>query len=206
MPKLPYQIFPGIFSSIDSYNKKVVHGWFDRHQSSPHWLRELGPVKGYQNPPHFTKFFVVDDETCVRLRGTPDGILVREDDSFLIVDYKTAKFTANQDALLPTYETQLNAYAYIGERTGFTPVSGLVLVYMEPVTDDVAAGNDGSHTDEGFLMGFSAHILPVEIKPDLVPPLLRKVREISDLPRPPAGLAGCENCGRVDSLVDATIS
>ncbi|MEK7873958.1 MAG: hypothetical protein AAB502_08910, partial [Chloroflexota bacterium] len=28
--KLPYQIFPGIFRSIDSYTKKVVHGFFRR--------------------------------------------------------------------------------------------------------------------------------------------------------------------------------
>ena len=26
----PWQIFPGIFSSIDSYSKKVAHGQFDR--------------------------------------------------------------------------------------------------------------------------------------------------------------------------------
>ena len=32
---LPYQIFPGIFSSIDAYTKNVVHGWFDRHGDGP---------------------------------------------------------------------------------------------------------------------------------------------------------------------------
>ena len=37
---IPYQIFPGIFSSIDSYGKRLVHGWFDRHQSAPPWLSE----------------------------------------------------------------------------------------------------------------------------------------------------------------------
>jgi len=35
--KLPWQIFPGIFSSIDSYSKKVVHGQFDR-SGMPGWL------------------------------------------------------------------------------------------------------------------------------------------------------------------------
>ena len=33
--ELPYQIFPGIFSSIDSYTKKIVHGWFDRTGVAP---------------------------------------------------------------------------------------------------------------------------------------------------------------------------
>jgi len=35
--KLPWQIFPGIFSSIDSYSKKVVHGQFDK-SGMPGWL------------------------------------------------------------------------------------------------------------------------------------------------------------------------
>ena len=37
------------------------------------------------------------------------------------------------------YEVQLNAYAVIGEQKGFAPVSGLALVYTEPVTDDVTS-------------------------------------------------------------------
>ncbi len=50
---IPYQIFPGIFSSIDAYGKRLVHGWFDRHQSAPPWLSDLGNIKGYRNPPHY---------------------------------------------------------------------------------------------------------------------------------------------------------
>ena len=30
---LPFQIFPGIFSSIDAYTKRVVHSWIDRNSS-----------------------------------------------------------------------------------------------------------------------------------------------------------------------------
>jgi hypothetical protein len=87
---IPYQIFPGIFSSIDAYGKRLVHGWFDRHQSAPPWLTGLGKVKGYRHPPHYTKFSILDEQSNVVLRGTPDGILVTQDDSHLIVDYKTA--------------------------------------------------------------------------------------------------------------------
>ena len=50
--KLPFQIFPGIFSSIDSYTKNIVHSWFDTHGCCPVWLSELGEIKGYVNPPH----------------------------------------------------------------------------------------------------------------------------------------------------------
>jgi hypothetical protein len=198
--KLPYQIFPGIFSSIDAYGKRLVHGWFDRHGGPPPWLAGLGEVRGYRNPPHYSKFSVLDNQTSVVLRGTPDGVLIRADGSHLIVDYKTAKFTAHQDELFALYEAQLNAYAHIGERAGLSPVTGLALVYTEPVTDEAAAQKDANTTGQGFLMEFSAHILPVDLKPKLVPKLLRRVREIYDLKRPPESLPDCENCALLENL------
>ena len=103
---VPHQIFPGIFSSIDAYGKRVVHGWFDRQKSAPPWLAALGDIDGYRNPPHYSKFSVLDQESAVVLRGTPDGVLAKRDGSFLIIDYKTAKFTAHQDELFPMYATQ----------------------------------------------------------------------------------------------------
>ncbi len=43
VPKqLPYQIFPGIFSSIDAYSKRVVHSRFDKGQGPPVWFSPLG--------------------------------------------------------------------------------------------------------------------------------------------------------------------
>lgn len=198
--KLPYQIFPGIFNSIDSYGKRLVHGWFDRHRTPPPWLAGLGKVRGYRTPPHYSKFGTLDSETSVVLRGSPDGILIRDDGSNLIVDYKTAKFTAQQDELFPMYEVQLNAYAYIGERAALSPVSGLALVYTEPVTDETAAQKDANTTGQGFLMEFSAHILPVQLRPRMVPKLLRRVREIYDRKRPPESAQGCEDCQRLENL------
>jgi hypothetical protein len=198
---LPYQIFPGIFSSIDSYGKRLVHAWFDRHRSAPPWLAELGDITGYRPPPHFSKFSVLDRETGIVLRGTPDGILVRRDGSYVIVDYKTAKFTAHQDELFPMYDAQLNAYAFIGEQCGFSPVSGLALVYTEPVTDNAAAAKDGNLTQAGFVMEFSSHILPVDLEPKKTPELLAKVRNIYDRERPPESRAGCEDCARLRDLI-----
>jgi hypothetical protein len=32
---LPFQIFPSIFSSIDSYTKDIVHSWFEAHGVPP---------------------------------------------------------------------------------------------------------------------------------------------------------------------------
>jgi hypothetical protein len=61
----PFQIFPGIFSSIDSYTKNIVDGWFDTHGWCPSWLSKLGDIKGYVNPPHDSKFRIVDPESDI---------------------------------------------------------------------------------------------------------------------------------------------
>ena len=192
--KPPFQIFPGIFNTIDAYGKRSVQGWFDHHGAPPDWLGSLGKIRGYRIPPHHPKFLVQDDESGMVLWGSPDAVFEMEDGSFTIGDYKTAKFTAKQDELFPMYEVQLNAYAYIGERCGLKPVSKLALIYTEPITDDASTGKDSNLTGDGFLMGFRVNILDVSILPDLVPQLLRKARSILDLERPPAGEDGCKDC------------
>lgn len=200
--QLPYQIFPGIFSSIDSFSKRVVHSWFDRGQGPPAWMGGLGELVGYRPPPHYSKFNIVDEETDILLTGSPDGVFIRPNRSHVIVDYKTSRHTAYQDRLYPLYEAQLNAYALIGERCGLAPVTGLALIYTEPVTDEAAAGEAAAQRDDGFAMGFAAHVVGVELKPEMVGPLLAKTRDICDLQFCPEGRNGCRDCGFLDSLVE----
>lgn len=199
--RLPFQIFPGIFSSIDSYNKRVVHSYFDKHESGPAWLGELGDLVGYREPPHHSKFQMLHKEHGILLTGSPDGVLLRRDRSHVIVDYKTAKYTDTQDELYPMYEAQLNAYALLGEQCGLAPVTGLALIYMEPVTDEDAAAEDGNHLEDGFAMGFRANVHPVTINRGLVERLMATTRKIFDRESAPPGREGCKDCGLVDALV-----
>ena len=99
------------------------------------------------------------------------------------------------------YEVQLNSYALIGQQRGLAPVSGLALIYMEPVTDEDAARKRTNRRDEGFVMGFSAHVLKVEINLKRVRALLATVREIFDQRRPPGGRVGCKECLLLDALI-----
>jgi len=197
---LPFQIFPGIFSAIDSYGKNIVHNQFDRYGKPPEWLTPLGPIRTYKEPPHFSKFAVLDAATSILLRGTPDGIFVMQDGSHAIVDYKTAKFSEYQDALFPMYEAQLNAYAHIGERLDLKPVSKLALVYTEPVAGRTAAADDSNLMPDGFRMGFRARILDVQIKPDLVPHLLKTAANVLHSESLPVGVDGCKDCAALASL------
>ncbi len=198
----PYQIFPGIFSSIDSYNKKVVHSWFDKYSKSPDWLDEIDGLISYVEPPHYSKFNRLIPDVNILLTGSPDGVFVKDDNSYVIADYKTAKYTGTQDKLFPMYDTQLNTYAIIAEEYGLNPVSELVLIYMEPVTSQEHASSDKVHTNEGFILKFSANIHNVEIHPEKIKPLLLRVRELFELNMPPEGNTGCKDCILLDEIMD----
>ncbi len=199
--QLPYQIFPGIFSSLDAYNKRVVEGFFNREGKMPGWLTELGEVQANINPPHYSKFTVTDSETKVTLRGGADGIFRMTNGSYTIVDYKTARVTKEQHAMFSIYEAQLNGYAYIANRVNMGPVSQLALVYMEPQTDQQKASHPASVNERGFVMELSARVVSVRLDPDgIIPPLLKRAQEIFDMERPPEGNRACKDCAAIDEL------
>jgi len=199
--KLPFQIFPGIFSSIDAYTKKITNLHYEAHKKVPAWFSSLGQLGEPVKVPHHSEFRTIDGASNVLLTGMPDEMFKADDGSYFIVDYKTAKFTETQDTLLPMYEVQLNVYAYIAEKIGMSPVRGLALLYYEPFTDIGPDEVDSLVSDKGFLMKFNGHIRPIDMKPNMIAPLLKQVREIYDMPNPPRGTAGCKNCQLVDGLL-----
>jgi hypothetical protein len=79
--------------------------------------------------------------------------------------------------------------------------SCLGLLYYEPVTELNGAGFDSLIKDDRFLMEFSPKLKAVKLEPDTIPPLLRRVREICDLPECPAGRPGCHDCSLLENLV-----
>ncbi len=197
---IPFQIFPGIFSSIDSFTKKVVHQWFDAI-GAPIWLGSLGPLTGYQHPPHFSKFQVRHSGTGVLLTGAPDAIFTKPDGSLIIADYKTAKFTDAQDALLAMYEIQLTAYAYIANGLGWPPVVAIALIYAEPMTELVDAAPQSAGRDHGFVLPFKAIVKPLPLDLTRVDPLLERFRDLVELATAPAGRPGCKDCVKLDGLL-----
>jgi hypothetical protein len=200
--KLPYQIFPGIFSSLDSYQKKAIHGYFEKHGHLPPWLSTLSSM-GQGKPmdiPHLAEFRYYDSATDILLTGVPDELL-QMPDSICILDYKTAKYTGNQDSLLPIYRAQLNGYALIAEHIGMGKVSGLALVYFEPVTDIEEIDVDALIGTAGFSMKFTARILPVELNLSMIPPLLKLARAICDIEEAPEGRSGCKDCKLLNELM-----
>lgn len=199
--RLPFAIFPGIFSTIDSMTKKVTAAHFAKHGKAPAWFEELGDIIEIVPSPHHSKFCWADSATGIVLSGAMDDVVRKRDGSLVILDYKTGKFSKTQDALLPMYQVQLNSYAVICEKTGTGSVSGLALIYYEPVTDVDADDVDSVVSADGFAMRFNAKILPVLLEPDSILPLLARVREIYDLQHPPTGKAGCKDCRSLEELL-----
>ena len=199
--KMPYQIFPGIFSSIDSYTKKITWNFFQKYGKLPPWFSEFGKFLRPIPVPGWSQFHLLDQETKVKLAGVADEIVQRDDGSYFIPDYKTAKFTANQDALLAMYKVQLNGYALIAEAICIRPVTGIGLIYYEPQTDLTGEQFDQVIRENGFEMGFGAHCLSIELNPEgIVRPLLKQVRRLADLRQAPRGRGGCEDCRLMEEM------
>lgn len=200
---LPFQIFPGVFSTIDSFSKRLTHGYIARYKRTPPWLATLGNNIAPVDVPHWSKFCVFENERQRSIRGVPDEMFKLADGSLAIVDYKTAVLTAGQDALMPLYEHQLAVYAVIADRLGYGKASRLLLVYFQPQKEvhdyDLEAAESG-----GFpAMRFETATVEVDLVViDAVPKLLREASSLLDQSNPPAGRSGCKDCQRLNQLTD----
>jgi hypothetical protein len=203
--KLPYQQFPGIFSSIDSYIKRVTHRHFELTGRPPAWFPDVGDVVALEKVPHYSKFTVADPKSGVTLRGEPDDVLRLGGGDYHIVDYKTSRLSTSARGMYPRYEAQLNAYAYIANRTFFSPVSGLSLIYLDPDTALEGELDVVARTRSEFLLGFTPKLQPVELQPDTyVEQLLALAGDIYNLDVPPPGRSECPDCSAVDALATLT--
>lgn len=194
--------FPGIFSSIDAYTKSVVEHHFKRTGTLPDWMAEVGGADEIV-PIRASEFKT--ERGDVTLTGVPDLIL-RDNGSYTIVDYKTARYTGNQDALMPIYKVQLNAYAYIAESLGMKPVGGLFLVYFEPPHRDHFDGITATHTDDdGFEMPFRPRIHKLEKDLRAVERLIDRAGKAYNSDSAPRGIDGCEECAKLDALIASVL-
>ena len=202
--KLPFQIpMPGIFSSIDSYVKNIVRRYREKEGKLPDWFPYLGEVINLAEVPSYQRYAVTEPKSGVTIRGTPDDVLELKDGSFHIIDYKTARLTAAQGGLFPMYEVQLNAYAYIGNRTYFSPVSLLSLIYLEPDTNWTSDPDLLSRSEDCLMLGFTPKVKSVEIKPDhFIEGLLQRASKINGEEAPPQHTHTCKDYELLERLIE----
>ena len=192
--------FPGIFSSIDAYTKNIIERYFQKNGKFPQWLSEIGSPKRIVSIKS-SEFKVEADN--ITLTDIPDLLFEKPDGSFAIVDYKTAKYTGNQDQLMPIYQIQLNGYAYIAEAIGLKPVKDLYLVYFEPPYKETYEAITDCHTNGyGFEMPFKPVIHKIKREPKEIGRLLEKASKIYELDRAPKGIGGCKDCEKLEGLLN----
>ena len=200
---LPWQGFPGIFSSIDRYTKLIVLDHLRSEGRLPGWMGAIGESVEYIDPPHWSKFQAEDEATGVTLRGEADAVFRLSDGSCAIIDYKTSRYNPENRGQHRVYRAQLNAYAWIAGRQDFPAVSRLALAYMEPDTGDEAIDSAAMLDADGFVLGFRPRVVEVELDPErLIPPLLRRAAGIHAAPRPAEAREGCRDCAALDGLLE----
>lgn len=186
--RIPFSIFPGIFSTLDKYQKDMT-SFLNVYQGKwPTWV--CGDIAEQVECPHWSKFCYVDEETGITVSGAMDECFRMTDDTLLISDNKLAKFTENQDKLLPMYATQLNAYAVIAEKTGLGKASALQLVYHEPITALSKEDFERAFVGDSYLLKFTPKVVEIPLDPELIPRLLRKAKEILSSQRMPEPAEG----------------
>jgi len=195
--RLPFQTFPGIFSSIDAFTKHCIHYMID-NGPTPSWMMEIGNVAKYLPVPHHSKSSYFDPKSGITLTGAPDDIWQLCDNTIVIPDFKTQRWTDNQDKLFKIYEVQSNVYNIL--ITQNTKVDArLCLIYMEP---DTAATSACNHViTGGFSMNFNAKIVPVVTDKKIVRQGLSVTREIFEMQQPPSPRQGCKECSALDKII-----
>jgi hypothetical protein len=194
--------FPGIFSSIDSYSKKVLQAALQHAQRLPHWFERFG-LHGEPLPlSHHSWFKVATGHGSLQLSGTPDEILLAPDGSLIIIDYKTARYNP-KDHLRPLYEVQLNVYARIAEnlapRSGYPfpcRVQTLGLMYYDPLTE---VNRPDKINTRGFLMEFHAHWVPIQRRDEWIDELLARAWAILSQPSPACWQSRLQNLPSLSS-------
>lgn len=200
----PPTAFPGIFSSIDSYSKKVLQAFLNQHQRIPDWFEQFGLQGHPLESPHHSWFKIPVMNGQLVLRGVPDEVLLTPNGTLAILDYKTARFKAD-DSLRPLYEVQLNVYARIAENLRADkpehpypcPVETLGLIYYDPITE--VDRIDKIHA-EGFLMEFRAFWTPVPRRDEWLDGLIAQAWSILSRPTPPPANPACAVCAAYQKI------
>jgi len=194
---------PGIVSQADTYIKRVVNTHLQRNGSLPPWLISAlnGSFSGlkfqsvrYVNPAKWQiRLF---DAPCV-LAGEADAIWEFPDGCWFIADYKMASLTQTQERLLPLYQAQLNAYAYLAQRLQEKTVVGLALIYFEPEHNAQTIADPALllRTKGQLMLGFKCTVVPVNLQSsDWLENLCLQVFSILSSATPPTGKQGCQGC------------
>lgn len=196
--KIPYAIFPGVFSTIDSHCKKICDLHYSAFDQLPQWLHARFPGFKPFKAPHYTKMVLTLGE--IETRGSTDYIL-EKDGELVVIDNKTAHFKDADDPLAALYDFQLNACGMALEANGHGKVKSLHLVYYDPIKLD--ATRLLPITNNVPSLEFEVKIRDVAIDRGLVERTAAEAVKVLSQTTAPSGAAVCKDCAQLDLILDA---
>ncbi len=188
-----YSPMPGMLSTLDAYIKRVVLHTFNLEKNLPEWLSEVtGDSKIYKVFAKLPSWEVKVEEKFL-LKGSPDAVWQLDDGSLFIADYKVAKWSDHQESLLPLYEYQAKAYAYLAEKNGYR-VSRLALIYFEPKSE-FSPEDFVKINRESLALHFVQSFKPVDkASAEEIEFIVKELGQLLLLPYPPEGKENCPGC------------
>ena len=121
---------------------------------------------------------------------------------FLTFIYIHRLAAADSLSISEDQQIQLNAYAYIAEKKGYSPVKKIALAYMEPQTNLTYKEVEQVVQENGFVMPFWGKILQLDLKTDIIPGLFSKVRNLYEKSSPPQSKEECKDCRLLENLIE----
>lgn len=179
----------GIVSRLANRFDGVIKKYFDLYRGTPDLPPMVaGQIKGRLESPFQEKYFV-DIDSRYGFLGKLDECLVTADGKYTPVDHKTASSDPRERTLIPAYQFQLDAYAFLLEQNR-KPTTGIGhLIYFYPA--------DGQSLHDGFPMDVIVKTL--ETNPDRVRPAIEQAIAVLDGPLPvPA--EDCPFCRYVETV------
>jgi hypothetical protein len=199
--KHPYGMFPGIFSTLDKYQRSITSEYKKLTGKFPPWLNAFGEFVSIEPSMHWSKFSMTLPNGIV-FRGVPDTMLRRTDGSLFILDEKTAKPKEAGHKLELLYDVQLNGYAKIANALGLGPVSGLGIVYNVPVQLGDEFGVDEAVRGNGYVMSFQPTLRHVELDLEGLEVLITRASGIVLDQFCPPRILDCKNCALIDKQAE----
>ena len=172
-PEFP---LPGILNRMDRVTKRFMEKFIGRSDLPP-WF----PVRGTFLGPTPT-LRATYSESGVTLRGRLDALVRTADGRYHVVDYKTA---SPREEVPEYYQLQLDGYAFLLERNGYSPVASGVLLHFMPEEGDLTEGR----------VPFEITPVRVPVDPSRIPPILYRARRVLEMEAPPPPDDDCEMCG-----------
>lgn len=181
----------GIVSRLANRFDTVIKNYFDIFRKTEELpLMVQGQIEGKLEKP-FTEVYFYHHDNKYGLYGKLDDCLVTADKKYTPIDFKTSSSDPRQKEILPAYQSQLDAYAFLLEFNKKKTTGIGHLIYFFP--------QEGDKLHDGFPM--LVFVQTLKTNPENARKDLLKAIEVldGDIPAPSKD---CPFCGWYDKVKD----